>query len=119
MFSGTRVERVQGGYDLALRDFAPEDSGSRARKPAHDTRVLCAAPGYLQRFGVPERLDDLKDHRLRRARADLVGGGGAPDGLFPPKNAPPRIVCDDGASLKQATIAGAGVSLSAALSVWR
>lgn len=84
MFSGTRVERVQGGYDLALRDFAPEDSGSRARKPAHDTRVLCAAPGYLQRFGVPERLDDLKDHRIIdfAGPARTLSAGAAPPTAF-------------------------------------
>ena len=52
--SDTQINLIEGGYDLALRNFAIEDSTLRARKLAADKRILCAAPGYLARVGTPQ-----------------------------------------------------------------
>lgn len=114
--SDTQMNLIEGGYDLALRNYAIEDSSLRARKLAHDKRILCASPAYLTRSGTPKVPRDLTKHEL------LVFLGGpprkliAPDELdpctFPPPGANQRVVCDDGASMRIATLAGAGISMS-------
>lgn len=114
--SDTQMNLIEGGYDLALRNYAIEDSSLRARKLADDKRILCAAPRYLARAGTPDQPRELAEHEL------LVFQGGAPRKLaaldksepctFPPPGAKHRVVCDDGASMRIATLAGAGISMS-------
>ena len=121
--SDTQVNLIEGGFDLALRNYAIEDSSLRARKLADDRRILCAAPAYLERYGTPQTPDDLVDHQLlifseRQARI-LVGNGRLPQGKFPPPNTRNRIVCDDGASMRIATASGVGISMNSLWSVYR
>ena len=122
MFSDTQVDLIQGGYDLALRNLAIEDSGLRARKLADDKRVLCASPDYLERFGVPAKPDDLAGHRFvdiaGRSRK-LISDDEETAAMFPPEGAAARVICDDGASVRLATMAGAGISMNAIWSVWK
>ncbi|MEO1471485.1 MAG: LysR family transcriptional regulator [Pseudomonadota bacterium] len=119
--SDAQVDLIEGGFDLALRNAALEDSSLRARKLADDTRVLCASPDYLGRHGTPERPEDLAAHRtlaFRDASARrLSAGPDRPASLFPPPDAARRVICDDGTSLKIATLAGGGISMNALWSV--
>ncbi|MEM1315405.1 MAG: LysR family transcriptional regulator, partial [Pseudomonadota bacterium] len=119
--SDTQVDLIEGGYDLALRNAAVEDSTLRARKLADDTRVLCASPGYLALHGAPDAPEDLAGHRILAFRdagpRKLSGGGGGPAGLFPPAGAQIGASFDDGTSLKAATLAGGGISMNALWSV--
>lgn len=49
--------------DLAIRYGVPGDSSLIAVPLAADNRrILCAAPAYLQRAGVPQQPDDLRQH---------------------------------------------------------
>ncbi|KPB83359.1 LysR family transcriptional regulator [Pseudomonas syringae pv. tomato] len=49
--------------DVALRYGAPEDSSLVALPVLPDNRrVLCAAPGYLQRHGEPQQVEQLVHH---------------------------------------------------------
>ena len=121
--SDSQVNLIEGGFDLALRNFAIADSGLRARKLADDQRILCASPDYLEEHGTPETPGDLINHQLLifsegRART-LVGRGNLPPGKFPPTNTRNRIVCDDGASMRIATSAGVGISMNSTWSVHR
>jgi len=50
-------------FDCAIRIGELEDSDLIARKIGYYGNVLCAAPGYLERYGTPTGIDDLKDHR--------------------------------------------------------
>lgn len=59
------VNLVEEGYDLALRVFpagAVPDSSLVVRRLGTARAVLCGAPSYFQRRGVPQTLDDLVDH---------------------------------------------------------
>ena len=47
--------------DLVIRFGVPPDSSLIARPLAANRRVLCAAPGYLQRKGTPKHPDQLAD----------------------------------------------------------
>ncbi|MEJ2129410.1 MAG: LysR family transcriptional regulator [Woeseiaceae bacterium] len=54
-----RVDLVQEGMDLALRIGRLSDSSLIARKLFDARTVVCAAPAYLEKHGVPETPDDL------------------------------------------------------------
>ncbi len=47
------VDIIREGFDLAIRIGELEDSSLVARRIASDTRVVCAAPAYLERHGTP------------------------------------------------------------------
>jgi len=57
------VDIVRQGLDLALRVAPLADSELVARRVAPNPRVLCAAPAYLQRHGVPACLAALDEHQ--------------------------------------------------------
>ncbi len=118
--SDTQFALIEGSFDLALRNSALEDTSLKGRKLADDRRVLCASPGYLKRFGAPQRPDQLVEHQLLafkdQSPKKLVGVDGE-TGRFDPKQAGCRLVMDDGSSQKLATIAGAGISINSLWSV--
>ena len=53
---------VGGGFDLAIRIGELSDSSLVARRLAPVRRVLCAAPDYIARRGMPASLEDLANH---------------------------------------------------------
>jgi DNA-binding transcriptional LysR family regulator len=119
--SDTQMDLIEGGFDLALRNYAIEESSFRARKLADDKRILCASPAYLARHGTPTTPDDLINHQL----LIFMGGppmklspyGDQPPGSFPPQGAENRIICDDGASIRVATRSGVGIAMNSCWSV--
>ncbi|MEM7225645.1 MAG: LysR substrate-binding domain-containing protein [Pseudomonadota bacterium] len=120
--SDTQFDLIEGSFDLALRNHALEDSSLKARKLADDTRILCAAPAYLDQMGTPGHPNDLAKHRLvafkDQSPKKLVARDGEA-GLFDPRQAGCRLVIDDGLSHKIATLAGAGISNNSLWSVHR
>jgi len=58
------VDVVQEGFDCVVRVGHLKDSGLVARSIGKLTMVNCASPGYLQRFGYPQSLDDLNLHAV-------------------------------------------------------
>lgn len=56
------VDIAAAGMDLAIRVSPLESSELIAARLADNPRILCAAPGYLGRFGAPRRLADLARH---------------------------------------------------------
>jgi len=60
-----RVNIVEEGFDLAIRGTDNlEDSSLIARKLLTMGHVLCGAPSYFDRFGVPVSAEAIRDHRL-------------------------------------------------------
>jgi DNA-binding transcriptional LysR family regulator len=57
-----RVDLIDSGADLAIRIGAVGDEGLVARKVCDLRRMICAAPSYLARRGVPRRPEDLARH---------------------------------------------------------
>ncbi|MEL7448299.1 MAG: LysR family transcriptional regulator [Pseudomonadota bacterium] len=121
--SDTQMNLIEGGFDLALRNYAIEDSSLRARKLAADTRILCASPDYLARHGTPKSPDDLAGHQflvfMNGPARKLTSASGDRPCTFPPPDAGKRVVCDDGASMRIATRAGVGISMNSCWSVDR
>ena len=59
-----RVELIPERIDVALRFGDLPDSSLVAIRLGVLDRLLCAAPGYLSRYGTPEHPEDLVKHRL-------------------------------------------------------
>jgi DNA-binding transcriptional LysR family regulator len=57
--SDRKLDMTAEGLDLAFFLGVPEDSNLRIRKIADCNRVICAAPDYLTRKGVPETAASL------------------------------------------------------------
>lgn len=56
------VDLVEEGYDVGVRTGALTDSSLISRLVAEDHRIICAAPSYLSRHGVPIAPSDLARH---------------------------------------------------------
>jgi DNA-binding transcriptional LysR family regulator len=52
----------EDSFDVCIRFGAPPDSRVIARHIAPNRRLLCAAPGYLARHGIPKVPNDLTKH---------------------------------------------------------
>jgi len=118
--SDRQTDLIEGSFDLALRSAPLADSSLKGRKLADDVRILCASSAYLAEHGTPEAPDDLSRHRfIAWANADpreLVSSTGARFTLKPAA-ALCRAIIDDGTSQREATLAGAGISINSEWSV--
>jgi DNA-binding transcriptional LysR family regulator len=61
-FTDAVVDLLQEGADVAVRVAANSDSSLVMRRLAPNRRVICAAPRYLERHGIPGTPDDLHRH---------------------------------------------------------
>ena len=61
-----KVDIVEEGFDIALRIGHLKSSSLIAKRIAPVRLVLCASPAYLQRYGTPQRPEDLESHRYLR-----------------------------------------------------
>lgn len=57
-----RVDLVEEGFDLAIRIGELPDSSLVARRLGPCRHVVCGAPGYFKRHGLPRTPEDLRDH---------------------------------------------------------
>ena len=62
-FNDREVDLIQEGFDLAIRIANLPDSSLIARRLAPIHTVICASPGYLEKIGNPQSLDELSNHR--------------------------------------------------------
>jgi DNA-binding transcriptional LysR family regulator len=58
------IDLIAEGVDCVLRAGEPADSGLVGKRIASFEWLTCATPAYLDRFGVPQNLDDLAGHRM-------------------------------------------------------
>lgn len=110
---------IEGGFDLALRNYEIEDSSLIGRKLAEDERILCASPEYLKKHGVPETPEELSKHQLlvfvNATARKLTSKLEKRACTFPPPKTKHRITCDDGTSMRIAAESGIGICMS---SIW-
>lgn len=58
----SQVDLIDGGWDMAVRIGRLGDSPLQARRLADCPLLVCAAPAYLDRHGVPRKVADLVQH---------------------------------------------------------
>ncbi|MGO8655840.1 LysR substrate-binding domain-containing protein, partial [Rhizobium ruizarguesonis] len=57
------VDYLAENVDCALRAGTPADQSLIARRVSEVEMITCASPSYIQKFGMPERPEDLEaDH---------------------------------------------------------
>ncbi|CAM3755593.1 LysR family transcriptional regulator [Litorimonas haliclonae] len=119
--SDTALDLIDGSFDLALRAMALEDSSLKARKLTDDTRILCASPGYLAQNGTPNSPEELEGHRFIAFNLGqrVITGPKGKVATLDPDDHNCRLILDDGLSLKLATIAGGGISVSSIWNIWK
>lgn len=63
------IDPVREGVDVVVRIGTLEDSTLISRTLATTRLVICGAPDYFARHGVPRTIDDLADHNCIAGRA--------------------------------------------------
>lgn len=66
---------VEDAYDVCIRFGEPPDSRIIARRIASNRRLICAAPAYLERHGIPRVPRDLEHHNCIGIRQGEEGYG--------------------------------------------
>jgi DNA-binding transcriptional LysR family regulator len=107
-----RVDATADGYDAVVRHGPLQDSRLTAWRLAPSRRVLVASPDYLARYGTPNSLTDLDDHRgiiyTNRGAADWRFSG--PDGVTIVRGRAALRV-NNGDMMRDAALAGIGIAL--------
>lgn len=108
------VDIIRENFDVAIRIGQLEDSSLVAKKLANEERVICAAPAYLESFGVPDTFDELEIHNCLAAGDLDVWRMEGPDGTrqFRPRG---NVRTNSNEIVREAVMAGIGMSL---LSTW-
>jgi DNA-binding transcriptional LysR family regulator len=107
------VELISEGFDMAIRIGELEDSSLRARKLTDTTRRMIASPGYFEKHGRPEKIDDLNDHKLlhySNAANSAVWKLTAPSGEKRQVRTAGWLTVNDGQSLLNACVGGLGIA---------
>ncbi|MGY4534247.1 DNA-binding transcriptional LysR family regulator [Pseudomonas sp. TE3786] len=68
--SNRTLDLVQDGIDLAIRLGRLQDSRLVATRLAPRRMYVCAAPGYMQRYGQPHSLSELSQHNCLIGSSD-------------------------------------------------
>lgn len=107
------VDLVREGYDMGIRIGGVIDPNFVAIKLWPNRRVVCAAPDYLARHGVPKSLDDLQKHNCLSFNLQ----GGQQRGWYFQKGGKQVAVrvdgnldCNDGELLHRWSVEGLGLA---------
>ncbi len=113
VLSNKTVNLIGEGFDLAIRGTISTEPNLVVRKIGSSPIMVCAAPAYLKRNGLPSSPDQLANHACLHF-SELRGGRVWPFTIG--KNTvrvpiEPRLEVNDGGSLCRAAIEGAGITL--------
>jgi DNA-binding transcriptional LysR family regulator len=107
------VDLADEGFDAAFRFGELRDSGMVARRLRNLGRIVCAAPDYLARHGIPAKPEDLANHNclaFRYVQPELEWvfhrAGGDRQVQVAVKG---QMTVNNGSALLMAALAGAGV----------
>lgn len=117
-FSDTIVDLVEGGFDVAIRNVALEDSTFTARRLAPDRRVLCVSPDYLVSHGLPQSPHDLNHHHCLNFIGTESWTFSASGGLIQIRPTG-RFRTDSGEALRDACVDGLGIAINSKWSAYQ
>ena len=114
MLSDRYVDLLSEGIDVAIRIGRLLDSDLVARRLAPCRMVFCASPDFLDRYGTPKNVEELRSARLGWPSASTsrqaIGCSTDPDGQTHLIDGPVRIAANNTQMLLAAALAGAGVA---------
>lgn len=113
------VNIISEGYDLQIRIQIPEDEDLEVAKLMTNHKIVCASPDYIEKYGEPQKPQDLLHHNC------LVFGE---NNVWHFKHSITRevikmsdmsgnIKCDNGDIIKELVLAGVGITLKSARDV--
>lgn len=105
------VNLMEEGIDVAIRIGHLPDSSYNAVRVGTVRRVVCAAPAYLERHGLPQMPADLSRHTLIAS----TGSSTPLEWRFGPNSKPlavfePRLFCNTVAAAISAAVSGWGLA---------
>lgn len=111
LFVDRMVNIIDEGVDVAVRIGHLTDSDFRAVRVGSVRRVICGAPAYLEKHGVPATPSDLKDHTIIAS----TGAWSSLDWGFGPQHkdvvtVSPRLSCNTNEAAMSAAIQGWGLT---------
>ena len=86
------VDVIAEGFDLVLRIGRLQDSSLMSRRLSPIRHIVCAAPGYVQKFGMPESPADLSKHKVLLYGLSQSGAEFLPQGIIANSNHDPVIL---------------------------
>lgn len=113
------VDLMEARADVAVRAGPMKSSTLIARKLGATRMMIVAAPSYVERFGIPSSLDDLRGHeRLGFCYSRAVDGWPIrTDGEAIVLPASGAVQASDGEGLRHLALAGAGLARLAEFTV--
>ncbi len=108
------VDLANEGVDVALRIATRLDLGVISRRVATLDAVVCAAPGHLQRRGLPREPAELSRHDTLSFSYLLAGDEWpftGPEGHREQVRVHPKVHSNNGELLPDLAIAGGGIIL--------
>ncbi|MEZ5524446.1 MAG: LysR substrate-binding domain-containing protein [Pseudomonadales bacterium] len=105
--SNLRMDLIEGGFDLAIRQGNLDDSTMMAKRLSTRTFYVCATPGYLEQHGTPQKPSDLEKHNCLQSMNDhwFFQVGGKPRNLRLSGN----MRSNSGHALLDAALKGIGI----------
>lgn len=112
LFLDRVVNLVEEGLDVAIRIGELPDSSLQAIRVGQVRRVVCAAPGYLARHGVPMEPQQLARHAVVLSRGITPGLDWKffGDGGVVPVRVSPRLSVSSNDSAVAAAVSGVGLT---------
>ncbi|MCG6939290.1 MAG: LysR family transcriptional regulator [Gammaproteobacteria bacterium] len=100
------------GIDVAIRIGKLRDSSLIATRIGEISRVFCASPDYLSKYGEPKHPNELQNHRVLRynlvSAREEWGLGSQPDSLALSMQG--QLSANNGEALREAAIQGLGIT---------
>jgi DNA-binding transcriptional LysR family regulator len=110
------IDLIDEGIDLAIRAVQSSEGNFVIRRLATWHHVLCCAPSYIERHGLPDRLEDLAHHNCLRFSLypfgdewQFVGPGEAQVSVKVSGN----LISNNATTILEAARAGEGILLAA------
>jgi DNA-binding transcriptional LysR family regulator len=109
------VDLVEEGIDLAIRTILPPDTSLIVRRLTPWRHFLCGAPAYLEKYGAPQRLEDLARHNCLGYAFYPFGDEWrftGPDGEPAAVRVSGNLLSASGETLRHVALAGQGLFLA-------
>ncbi len=108
ILTNQRLDLIETGVDLAIRLGNLDDSTMTARRLAERQLYVCASRTYLDQYGEPHTLSELKNHQCLIGTLDHwrfnQGGRNRSLGVIG------RLRCNSGNALREAALQGFGLT---------
>lgn len=112
------INLIERKVDVAIRIGELESSGLKAKKLGDTYRGIYAAPGYIERYGLPNSGATLANHYcLGFTKPDKLNTWPVMGTNKAPVTITPKILADSGESLRQLALQGSGIACLSAFTV--